>query len=457
MNETRELAQFVTEINYRDLTEELIEKAKYLILDQLGCQLAFATMPWNKMVYQYTKARKGGREESTVTYYGLRTTAEDAALANATFGHGFEMDDTEMRTTTHPGSVVIPSALAMSEAKTVTGKEFITAIVAGYDAMLRIGMATRAMMKRAFHTTPVLGPFGAAVATGKVLGFDTNTMLNALGIAGSESSGIAEYAQSGGSVKRLHAGFAAYSGVRAALMAQLGLTGPPTVLEGKRGFCQAFADEYDLKEITADLGRHFRILWTGNKPYCCCAAQHTTIDATAEIMKEHIIKPDDIAEITVVQASREVNTVGNIIEPQDIVSAQFSGRFGVALRLIKGSNGFNDYSPQNLRDPAILALAKKVKYAVNEEFNKLPPGVAPSAVTIRLKDGTTYLKQVDYARGTVNNPMTGQELVGKFRSLAATVLPEKDVERIIQTIMGLDEMKNVNKLTSLLAVNIENR
>jgi 2-methylcitrate dehydratase PrpD len=452
MNETRDLAKFVTDLSYRDLKSDVVEKTKYLILDQLGCQLAFANMPWNQAVYQYTRNKKGGGGESTVTYYGLKTMAEDASFANATFGHGFEMDDTELRTTTHPGSVVIPAAMAMSEVKAINGKDLITAIVAGYDAMLRIGMATRFMMKRAFHTTPVLGPFGAAVAAGKIQGFDSGAMLNTLGIAGSECSGIAEYAQSGGSIKRLHAGFAAYSGVRAALLAQAGLTGPSTVLEGKRGFCQAFSDEYDLKEITADFGMPFRILWTGCKPYCCCAAQHTTIDATAEIMKEHVIEPEDVTGITVTQASREANTVGNIIEPRDIVSAQFSGRFGVALRLIKGNNGFSDYSERNMRDPAILALAKKVNYSVNEEFNKLPPGVAPSLVSIKLKNGTVYSKRVDYARGTVSNPMTGPELTDKFRSLAGTVLPERDVETIIQTIMTLDELKDIRRLSSLLAV-----
>jgi 2-methylcitrate dehydratase PrpD len=451
MNETKELAKFITQVSYRDLNNEVVNKTKGLIIDQLGCQMAFATTPWGKAIYEYVRSRAGDKQESTVAYYGLKTLAEDAALANAVFGHGFEMDDTEMRTITHPGSVVIPAVLATGEARKANGEDLLTAIVAGYEAMIRVGMAARAMVKRSFHSTGVVGPFGAAAAAGKILKIDTDTMLNALGIAGSEASGVSEYSISGGSVKRLHAGSAAQSGVRAAILAQMGITGPSTVLEGKKGFCQAFADGFYPEDITADLGGEFRIMWTGNKPYCCCAAQHTTIDATAVIMSEHPINPDDVEEITVTQAPREGKNVGNIIEPQDIVSAQFSGRFGVALRLVKGSNGYNDYSEQNLRDPKILALVKKINYIIDEEFEKVPLGMALSVVTIKLKDGNTYNKRVEYAKGTLQNPMTKPELEDKFRGLASMVLPDKQVESIIQTVADLERIKDISLLTSLLA------
>ena len=132
MNETKTLAQFIADINYKDLTPQVIEKTKGLILDQLGCELAFATLPWNEAVYRYIKDKSGPRGESTIVYYGLKTTMEDAAFANAVFGHGFEMDDTEMHALTHPGSVVIPAALAAGEVRKTSGKDFITAIVAGY-------------------------------------------------------------------------------------------------------------------------------------------------------------------------------------------------------------------------------------------------------------------------------------------------------------------------------------
>jgi 2-methylcitrate dehydratase PrpD len=450
MNETKELAEFISNFQYSDLDSEVIEKAKSLILDQLGCQIAFAGISPSKEVYRYIRGRKGGHETSTIVYYGLRTNSEDTAFANAVFGHGFEMDDTEMHSITHPGAVIIPSALAVGEAELISGKEFIASVVAGYEVMLRVGMAARLMINKAFHGTCAAGTFGAAATAGKILRFDKEKMTNAIGIAGSQSGGIAEYAISGGTVKRLHPGFAAHSGVRASFLAQIGLTGPSTVLEGKKGFCQAFAGEHFPKEITADLGKHFRILWTGNKPYCCCAGQHTSIDAVSEILIKRPIKISEIKNIEIAQGAREVGNVGNIIEPHDIVSAQFCGRFGVALRLVKGSNGVNDYTMENIKNPEIMSLIKKTNYIIDEKFDNLPPGSAPSKVIIRLKDGSSFEETIDYAKGTIQNPMTKMELESKFKELTSRVFPKRQVESIMRTVSGLEDVENIHQLSSRL-------
>lgn len=451
MNETQQLAQFVAELKYEDLSPEIITKAKGLVLDQLGCQLAFATLPWSRIIYQHVRD-KTGTGESTIIYYGLRTTMEDTAFVNAAFGHGFEMDDTEMHTISHPGSVVIPAALATGEVKHASGREFLTAVVAGYDVMLRVGQAARSMVERSFHTTSVSGPFGAAATTNKILQHDADTIVNTLGIAASEAGGISEYTISGGSVKRLHSGFPAYAGVKAALLAQGGITGPVNAIEGKKGFCQAFANETYLENITAGLGREFRIMWTGNKTYCCCAAQHTAIDATRAIMDAHVFQVGDIDEIIIEQMPREVKSVGNIIEPGDITAAQFSGRFGVAMRLIKGGNGFNDYTLDNIKNPEILELARKTRYETNEKLKEKASEAAPAVVTIRLKNGDVLKKRVDYARGTIQNPLTAQELEDKFRGLASLSVPGQQVEDIVETIDKLEDVADIRKLVSLLII-----
>jgi 2-methylcitrate dehydratase PrpD len=455
MNETKALAQFIADIAYENLTSQVVEKAKSLIMDQLGCQLAFAILPWNNAVYQYIKDKTGSGGESTVVRYGLKTTVEDAAFANATFGHGFEMDDTEMHTLTHPGSVVIPSALALGEAGKISGDKLLVAVVAGYDAMIRIAMASRTSIERGFHGTAINGPFGSLAAACKILGMKTDEIVNALGIAASDSGGIAEYSISGGSVKRLHAGFAAHAGVRATLLAKNGLTGPATALEGEKGFCQAFANKCYIEEITGGLGKDFRIMWTGNKPYCCCAAQHTVIDATAAIIKEYPVEAEAIEKITVEQMPREVRTVGNIVEPQDIISAQFSGRFGVALRLIKGSNGFRDYTEENIKDPAILSLIHKIDYIANEAVGTKSAASAPAVVTVRLANGEVYKKRADYAKGTINNPLNIDELKDKFRMLTHPDLSSESAENIIEMLMNLEEIDDISQLLSLLTVKKE--
>jgi 2-methylcitrate dehydratase PrpD len=318
--------------------------------------------------------------------------------------------------------------------------------------MLRVGQAARSMVERSFHTTSVNGPFGAAAATSKILQHDADTVVNALGIAASQAGGISEYTISGGSVKRLHSGFPAYAGVKAALLAQGGITGPVNAIEGKKGFCQAFANETHLEDITAGLGREFRIMWTGNKIYCCCAAQHTAIDATRAIMDAHAFQARDVDEIIIEQMPREVKSVGNIIVPEDITAAQFSGRFGVAMRLVKGSNGFDDYTLANIKDPEILELARKTRYETNEQLAEKVSEAAPAVVTIRLKNGDVLKKRIDYAKGTIQNPLTAQELEDKFRGLASLSVPGQRVEEIVAMIDQLEDVTDIGKLVSLLVI-----
>ncbi|MFH1125092.1 MAG: MmgE/PrpD family protein, partial [Pseudomonadota bacterium] len=312
MDETRQLAQHVTKVRFEDLPQEVLEKAKQLILDQLGCELACSTKPWSKIVYEYTAQKAPGEGESTVVNYGLRTGAEDAAMVNGTFGHGFEIDDTDLESKIHPGCVVIPVAMALGERESVSGREFMTAVVLGYDVASRVGGAAKSAIKRGFHPTPVFAPFGAAATAGKILKMNADEVLNAFGLVASHCSGLMEYSQSGGEVKRIHGGMAAHAGIRSATLARLGLTGPPTVLEGKKGFCRAFSDTFRLESLTEGLGEEFRILQTGLKPYCCCAGQHAALDAVSGIVSKHKVHPEEIVEIEVGQGPQEVKVVGTI-------------------------------------------------------------------------------------------------------------------------------------------------
>ncbi len=316
--------------------------------------------------------------------------------------------------------------------------------------MLRIGSAARLMMERGFHTTGVIGPFGSAAAACSAQEADLDTSINALGIAASECGGISEYTRSGGSVKRLHAGFAAQAGVKAAQLAGLGITGPSTAIEGERGFCQAYADKYFIEDINEGLGSEFKILDVAIKPYCCCFAQHAAIDATSLIMANNHIKPDDIAKIFVRQKHREASAVGVIEEPTDIVSVQFSGRFGLALRLIRGGNRLTDYSEANLKDHLILAQVNKVKWIIDDELEKMPPESNAAKVTIIMKNGKKYEERVDYSKGTIQNPMNQAEILDKFRGLSSTVLPAARVNKIIEAVETLEDLDDVGKLSSLL-------
>jgi len=452
MEETKALAKVVGRLTYEDLPEAVIEKTKELILDQIGCQLAGSTLSSSKLAFEYVVDYKGQREESTVVNFGLRTSAQDAAFVNASFGHAFMGDDTDSVCHAHLGSIIIPAALAMGEREAISGKEFIRAVVVGYEVASRIGAAAGSAENRGFHPGPIFGPFGVAAACGTILGFREEQLLDALGVAGSHSSGLMEYSKSGGTVNRLHSSMAAFNGIRAVLLTQRGLKGPATILEGEKGFLHAFSGDSVPEEIIQGLGQEFRVPLIELKAYCCCGTSGTTLDALSKITSEHEINPEEIEEIVVTVTPLTFSMTGSIIEPKDITSAQFSGRFGIALRLMKGANTFREYSEENLKDPRVLELARKTKIILDEEMGKQPHRGNPARVIMKLKNGAMHEQTVYAARGSILNPMTKEEVSQKFRGFASAVLHNNEIEAIIETVVKLEHVENIRRLSRLLVV-----
>lgn len=450
MDETKKLAKYACELSYENLPIEVINKAKDLILDQWGVELACSTRSWSRLVYRYITDLRG-KTESTIINYGDKVPSEHAAFVNATFGHGFEFDDNHRHSTSHPGSVVIPAAFAMGERELIDGKSFILAVVTGYEVMGNIGKAVSpSIVHRGHHPTSSLGPFGAAAAASKVLGFSQDEMVNALGIAGSYCSGLSEFMITGGDVKRIHAAIGAQSGVRAALLASQGLTAPPTILEGERGFCNTFADECHPDDITAGLGKHWVVIETNYKRYCCCYSIHSPIDAVSKIISDHKIIPANVEEVIVGLSRASCGAVGSSRQPKTVTEAQFNAPFSLAMTLIKRSNNFKDYNEETIENPEILSLSKKIRAIIDEEVDAEFPEKMAARVTIRMKDGARYQEKVDFARGTPENPMTREELEAKFLSTATAIMPRQKAMEIINTINALETMGNISELARLL-------
>jgi 2-methylcitrate dehydratase PrpD len=446
MEESKTLARFAGKLAYEDLPETVVEKTKELVLDQLGCQLAGSTLPWTRPAYEYVVDGKGGKQESTVINYGLRVSAQDAAFVNASFGHGTMGDDTDSVCHAHFGSIIIPAALALGEREGITGRELIKAVVVGYEVASRIGAAAPLAEDRGFHPGPIFGPFGVAACSGVILKFDENQILDAIGIAGSHASGLMEYSKSGGTVNRLHSSIAAYGGMRAAFLTQKGVKGPSNILEGERGFLRAYSGESILDETRQGLGERYRVLLTELKPYCCCGTSTTTLDAVSKIKTKYEFHPDEVEEIIVHATPLTFKLTGSIKAPGDVTSAQFSGSFGVALKLVKGGNSFREYSEENLRDPKVLALARKTRFVLDEEIGKLPQSDNPARVLIKLKKGNVYEETVAAGRGSILNPMKQKEIYQKFRGFAQAVLPDHDAEAVIQKVAGLEYLDDVHEL-----------
>lgn len=443
------LAQFVADRG-APLPPEVVALLKRHILDTLGCQLAFADLPWSRTVWRYAaQSATGG--PATISHFGAQAPVPLAAFTNAAFAHGFEMDDTEMRSASHPGSVVVPAALAAGQAAHSSGTELLTAVAVGYETMVRIGLASVGMMRRGFHTTAVTGPFGAAAAAASLWSAGEEQVAHALGIAASRASGVTEYSVSGGSVKRVHAGIAAQAGVESVLLAMAGVTAPSAALEGRRGLLHAVADVVDADVITAGLGSRYELLTTGLKPYCCCAAQHSVLDAVADLQRHHRLTPESIRRIQVVQNRREADVVGMGPEPTDVTSAQFNAAFGIALRLVRGGNGFTDYVGCRVDDDRLLAVARKVEYRPAPDDAPLL-GDGPCEVTVELHTGEVVTAAVAHATGTAANPLGDDAVIEKFHDLADGYLGRARASDLVDMVTHLESVDDMDTLARLLVV-----
>ncbi len=445
------LAGQVVNLSYDAIPERVVFKAKSLLLDQLGCQLAFATLPWSKAACEYARMKKG-QGKSTVVFYGTKTDAEEAAFCNSVFGHGFEMDDVDMDTTSHPAVCIVPVVLALGEQEGSSGKDVLAAMVAGYEVMLRFARAADSMRLRSFHASSVSGAFGAAAATGKMLGFDANIVGNALGIATTMAGGNTEYSQTGGTVKRTLGSTGVAAGMRAALLAGAGITGPREAFEGKKSFVRGICQNEPVwEEFGKTFANEWMILGVGTKPYCCCAGQHAVIDA-AQRIRERGITAADIARAVVVQRPREYGDVGAITMPNDVISSQFCGRFAFALRMVKGGNGYFDYTQENIDDPQVRDLCARTDYECDENCERLTVPEGPAIVRVILRDGRVIEEQVDYALGRKQNPMSYDDVVAKFKGLVSEAVSKEVADRIIEEVMQIDEVDSIKPLMSLLAV-----
>lgn len=245
---------------------------------------------------------------------------------------------------------------------------------------------------------------------------------------------------------------AAQGGLRSAILAGMGVTAPPTALEGKHGFWQAFCEAPNIEALFDGWGTRFIASEVAYKLHSCCGLMHTALDAVAQLVSEHGISVDQIDRVAVTTTSAAVRMVGTICEPKDVMEAQFSLPFGVGLNLIKGSNSVGDYVEDSLRDASILALTRKVQVLASTAFDAHYPAVNSASVEIRRADGVSFERTVDFARGTPQNPLTTEEVERKFRSLTAGILPANQADRIVAIVDRLEDLGDVSALTGLLTV-----
>jgi 2-methylcitrate dehydratase PrpD len=448
---TKVLSEFIHKAGPRTLPSPLYALAKRYVLDTIGATIFGATKPWSQMIMRYVRGLCASGGRSTVLGAEWLAAPALASLVNGSAAHAFELDDVHDGSLLHPGVAVVPAALAVAESESSSGTDFLTSVIVGYELIVRAGLGVGSVphMMRGFHTTGTAGVFGSAAAAAKLLGHDAVTTANALGIAGSLAGGLMEFSQSGGMVKRLHAGRAAEGGVMAAYLAGDGFTGPNTVLEGKYGFCQAFSHAPEPERLLAGLGEKFMIEEITVKPYSCCSDLHGTIDCMKKLVAKHRITPDGIRKII-------VDTYSKVIEQNaldgstSIMAAQYSVPFTAAASLFYDLGDPRSYRDELLGDGRVKELSKKVELRLDRQFDADYARKMSTRVTVETKDGKSHTAQVINAKGHFQNPLSPAEVQSKFRMLAAETLGTNGADAVINLVDELERQQSLQPLSKLL-------
>jgi 2-methylcitrate dehydratase PrpD len=427
------LAHFAASLRFEAIPPTVVDNVRLRVLDTLGLALAASRADFAPPLLSLVAG-----EDGPCTVLGTDRTASPplAILANGALAHGLDFDDTHAASITHASAVVLPTALALSQARGLDGRALITAAVAGYETIARIGMAASgAFHDRGWHATAVCGPFAAAAAAGRCASLDATRLTAALGIAGSCASGVMEFLEDGSAVKRMHPGWAGHAGAVAATLAEAGVTGPATIFEGRFGFYSTFVGKPPDRAPFDTLGREWETLAVAFKPYPCCHYNHAYLDAALELRARESIDAASIASIECGVPAGQVPIVcepaASKARPRTTYEAQFSLPFSVAAAFVDGRVGIDTYSPARLADARVLALAAKVRYVIDRESRF--PAVFPGRVRAALVDGRTVEARVDNAR-----PPDRAAIIAKFRANAARALSAHRVSELETAVLELE-------------------
>lgn len=445
---TRELASWVAHLRYADLSPRTREVVRILLLDSVGCGVYGYATPWARMLLQWAKAGAPARGEATVwgeTSPSLR--AADAALVNGTAVHAFELDDYH-QAKLHPGAVVIPAAVAMAEQLGSNGEQLVTAIAAGYEVMIRSSLALNpsAARLRGWHLTGVCGPFGAAAACASLLKLNEEQTAWALGLAGTQGSGLWAFNADGTMSKRFHAGRAAQSGVLAAELAALGFTGPTQIYEfHDGGVLKAFSDASDPAPLTRGLGTVFHLDATSIKPYSCCGSAHSYVDAALELRHKLGTAWDARRPVRLGMAKVVQVQCGFDYAPSSALNAQMSLRYIVAAALMEGHALPPQFSDAKIADPVLTGLAQRMLCEHDPALDKLYPARFAAWVAAEDKGQWVRVDVLD-PLGSPANPVDARGVVAKFRGIN----PQLPADDIAGTAFDI-ERRSVKQLLALLS------
>lgn len=452
--EMRKLAEFIEKLSWDDLPEEVKTTVSFRVLDLISAALGAVNDPQIKKVkasYLERNNGTGGR----IWGSGEETDISTAAFINAMLAHTLELDDVHPASKTHGSASLIPAAWSCAKYVHASGKEFLTAVVCGYETVSRIGMAlgVTSHRKKGWHATATCGGFGCAAACGKLLGLNAEKIVSALGMAGTQSFGRWAFLGDGSTCKVLHPARAAVNGLDAAFLAKTGMTGPEHILEAEDGgLLVAMSDAGDIGKISEGLGTKWEILYMDMKPYPCCRSAHCAIDGSLRLRKMIMEESEDPAEEvkkveigTYEVGYKQCAVSDGCLHPKNTMDAKFSTPFCTASALIYGKVTGEEFKQSVVDDKRVKELIEKIHVTADERFTAEYPAHWGCSVKVILNNGHVLETEVKDPAGSADSPLTKEQILGKAESLIKIAYPGKE-KQIAMEVLDLAEADQLPEL-----------
>ncbi|MGC1233597.1 MAG: MmgE/PrpD family protein [Xanthobacteraceae bacterium] len=454
---TRRIAAFVSQLRYEQIPSTVCERLKLLVLDSLGCAIYGAQLEWCRILRE-TLEQSDKTRDASIWGTDRKLSSVHAALVNGTQVQGFELDDVHREGILHVGAVTLPALVAMAETHAqLSGKDFITAALAGYEIGPRVGLCMGPQhIGQGWHSGATVGVFAAAAAAARALALDAEKTVHALGIAGTQSSGLMA-AQYGAMVKRMHAGRAAQSGLYAALLAGQEFTGITDVFEAPYGgFCTTFSrsqDRFDLAALSAGLGERYETMRVSLKFYACVGSNHTTLDALTDIRKRHPFTAADIDRIVVHASQVTVDHAGWPYRPEGLTAAQLNLPFCAATLILTGDAFVDQFTPDCVNDRARIELSRKVQVVHDPAITALGAAHRHQVrIEVHFRDGSVEHATRDAPRGSEQNFASEAQIIDKFRKLTRATMAEQQQNALIEAVLRLEQLLDSRAMIALLRI-----
>ncbi len=442
-----QLAHFAADLQYDDIPPEVMRRAEDLFVDWVGSALSGKVGRPVQAIESVAREVGPTEGRAEVLLSRRKTTSVFAAMVNAASSHFMEQDDVHNGSVFHPGAVVFPAALALAQDRGISGKEMMTAAVAGYEVGIRVGEFLGQSHYKVFHTTGTAGTIAAAVAAGRAINLPPEKMQHAIGSAGTQAAGLWEFLKDAANSKQLHTAKAAFDGTLSALLSEKGFSGAKQILEGAKGMGVGLSQDADPARLTDRLGERWATIETSFKFHASCRHTHPAADAFLSLMQQHQLNADQIAAVTTRVHQGAIDVLGQVDEPKSVHQAKFSMGTVLGLLAVYGKAGVYEFN-ECFREDQVQAFRRRVSMVLDPEVDTLYPQRWVGKVTITTTDGRELNARVDEPKGDPGNTLSRAEIEQKAVMLAelAGAATADEMRGVLDSLWRIAEHASVGDL-----------